>query len=146
MENQTITQTKTAKVSQKQADRHPEFYAIQKAIDLYIDGVSNHNVESLREAFHPQAAFFGWNGQAGVYYETTVQALIDHAESTPSPASTGETVTCVTTSINLTGRAASVGVTMDHYQGGNYVDYFHLLKIDNRWKIVSKTFHGEEAQ
>ncbi|QQS48218.1 MAG: nuclear transport factor 2 family protein [Acidobacteriota bacterium] len=36
----------------------PELENIRKVIDLYIDGVCNGNVESLRRAFHPQSSMF----------------------------------------------------------------------------------------
>ena len=37
---------------------YPELESITKVIELYMDGVRNGNVESLRQAFHPQASMF----------------------------------------------------------------------------------------
>lgn len=43
--------------------RNSELTSIRKIVDLYIDGVKNGNLESLRQAFHPQASMFGYKGQ-----------------------------------------------------------------------------------
>ena len=36
--------------------------------------------------------------------------------------------------------AAIAVLVEDDYQGMDYVDFFSLIKIDGRWKIVNKTF------
>ena len=41
----------------------PELTSIRQVVDLYIDGVKNGNLESLRQAFHPNASMFGYKGQ-----------------------------------------------------------------------------------
>ncbi|CAN5444277.1 hypothetical protein BH23BAC1_BH23BAC1_06190 [soil metagenome] len=43
------------------AARCPEIQKVKEVIDLYIDGVYNGNVDSLKKAFHPQSSLFGWN-------------------------------------------------------------------------------------
>jgi hypothetical protein len=43
------------------------------------------------------------------------------------------------TSINRQGDAANVGLEIE-YETFTFVDYMHLLKINNEWLIVSKTY------
>ena len=45
--------------------------------------------------------------------------------------------------IDITGTAASARVdTNDSSDGQCFTDYFHLLKIDGTWTILSKIFHS----
>ena len=109
-------------VLQSKNARCPELEAIQKVVDLYIDGVRNGNVASLREAFHPQSSMFGWKGKD--LFITPIQGLFDYVASTPVPYKTGEPTTFVTTSIQVSGNAAVVELAMDSYHGHNFMDYF----------------------
>lgn len=124
--------------------RSPELQSIRKVIDLYIDGVQNGKLESLREAFHPQSSMFGYKGQD--LFITPIAGLYDYIGSTTPPALAGEAgkqYTCVITSISVTGHAATVEMVMDSYHEHDFVDYFQLLKVDGRWWIVSKLFHAD---
>jgi Putative lumazine-binding len=121
--------------------RSPELKRIQQVIDLYIDGVYNGKVASLQQAFHPKSSMFGWKAQD--LYITPIQGLFDYCASTPIPSQTGEPTTFTITSMRITGNAATVEMAMDAYHGCNFVDYFQLVKVEDRWWIVSKTFHAE---
>jgi hypothetical protein len=124
--------------------RCPELASIHKTIDLYIDGVQNGKLESLREAFHPQSSMFGYKGQD--LFITPIAGLYDYIGSTTPPAQAGEAgkqYTCVITSISVAGHAATVEMVMDGYHEHDFVDYFQLLKVDGRWWIVSKLFHAD---
>ena len=35
---------------------------------------------------------------------------------------------------------ASAGLVEDNLLGTNYVNHFHLLKIDDQWRIISKIY------
>ncbi|CAN5444340.1 hypothetical protein BH23BAC1_BH23BAC1_06200 [soil metagenome] len=64
----------------------------------------------------------------------------------PVPSKTGQPTTFMYTNIKITGKTAVVELTMDAYQGNNFVDHFQLLKVeDDRWYIVSKSFHADPA-
>ncbi|CAN5910265.1 hypothetical protein BH24BAC1_BH24BAC1_24570 [soil metagenome] len=118
-----------------------ELEKIQKVMDLYIDGVRNGNVASLQKAFYPQSSIFGWKGKD--LYITPIQGLFAYIASTPVPSKTGEPTTFVTTSIQVNGKAANVELAMDSYHGHDFMDFFQLLKVEDRWWIVSKTFHAD---
>lgn len=119
----------------------PELEIIRKVIDLYIDGVRNGNVESLRKAFHPQSSMFGWMGKD--LFVTPIQGLYDYIASHPAPANTGEPTNFIITSMQVTGNAATVAMVMDTYHAHDFMDYFQLLKVEDRWWIVSKLFHAD---
>jgi hypothetical protein len=124
--------------------RTTELASIRKVVDLYIDGVKNGNLDSLREAFHPQASMFGYKGQD--LFVTPIAGLYNYIASTTPPAKdgiVGEAYACTITSISVAGNAAAVEMVMEPYHEHDFVDYFQLLKVDGRWWIVSKLFHAD---
>ena len=68
--------------------RCPELTSIRKVIDLYIDGVKNGKVESLRQAFHPQSSMYGYVGNDLLV--TPISGLYDYITDTTPPAKDGE--------------------------------------------------------
>ena len=124
--------------------RCPELSSIRKVIDLYIDGIENGKVESLRQAFHSQASMYGYKGDD--LYITPIEGLYDYVTNTTPPAKAGEAgegYKCTITSIAVSGNAASVEMAMDCYHDHDWMDYFQMLKVDGRWWIVSKVFHAD---
>jgi hypothetical protein len=124
--------------------RNSELPNIRKVVDLYIDGVKNGNLESLRKAFHPQASMFGYKGQD--LFITPIAGLYDYIAGTTPPAkdgTAGKEYACTITSISVSGHAATVEMAMEPYHEHDFVDYFQLLKVDGRWWIVSKLFHAD---
>jgi hypothetical protein len=121
--------------------RCSELASIHQVLDLYIDGVRQGRVETLREAFHPQAVMFGWKGAD--LFVTPIQGLYDYVAATPAPDASGEPVAFSLTSLQVTGNAAAVTLAMDAYHAHDFTDYFQLLKIEGRWWIVSKLFHAD---
>lgn len=67
--------------------RSTELASIRKVVDLYIDGVKHGNLESLRQAFHPQSSMFGYKGQD--LFVTPIAGLYDYVASTTPPAQDG---------------------------------------------------------
>lgn len=129
------------------SERCPELAEIVQVIDLYIDGVKNGNVDSLRKAFHPQSSMFGFKGQD--LFITPIEGLFDYVAGTTPPSKAGpvgEQYATTITGISVTGAAATVEMAMDGYHEHDFVDFFQLLKTDGRWWIVSKVFHADPQQ
>jgi len=118
-----------------------ELESIRKVVDLYIDGVKNGKLESLKQAFHPQASMFGYKGAD--LFVTPIAGLYEYVGGTTPPfkdGSVGAKYACTITSISVSGHAATVEMVMEPYHAHDFVDYFQLLKVDGRWWIVSKLF------
>lgn len=113
---------------------------IKQAINHYREGLRNSSGESLRQAFHPQAAVIGI--QEGKFFYNTTDQFVDHVGSSPSPASTGEDFSVDILSIDQTGEAATVKVACNIY-GYKYTDYLSLLKVEGSWIIMNKVFRHE---
>ena len=62
----------------------------------------------------------------------------------PSMAEGGAPYKGEITSVDVVGNVASVTLKETDFAGGmSFTDYFHLIKVDDEWKILSKTFTTE---
>lgn len=117
---------------------HPqEYQAITAVLSKYIEGCRQAKSSIMKPAFHDQATMFSID-EKGALAGGQVQVLFDGIDAgfKPSPDATS-----VITRIDITGSAASARVDCNDMSGFCFTDYFHLLKIDGQWTIVSKIFH-----
>lgn len=114
--------------------------SIEAAVQLYIDGIHQGDTGLLKKAFHPQAMMYGTSGENVTV--TPIEGLYAFVEANVPPARSGDLHQCAIVSTRVSGNTASVEMTEDQTYGHNYVNYFHLLKIDGVWKIVSKSYHA----
>jgi hypothetical protein len=113
---------------------------IREAIKFYAEGMRTGDVETLKRAFHEQAILCGYLGDDLI--AGPIAELYDWVAANPAPAATGDPFSCETLGINMTGRVATARVReSDHH--GVVIDHFHLLKIGERWSIVSKLWDAE---
>ena len=104
---------------------------IRETINYYFQGMRTANVESLKNAFHQQAILCGYLSDEMI--TAPIEGLYDWVNSNPAPATYAGSVL----DIEITNRvaAATVRETESH---GDWIDYFHLLKVGDRWWIGSK--------
>ena len=120
-------------------ERNAELKAITDTVNLYVEGIHTGNIETLRKAFHPRAMMYGISPKAATIVE--IDGLYGFVSANNPPAKTGEAHQCTITSIRHAGDAASVEMIEESAYGSDYTNYFHLLKIDGQWQIVSKTYN-----
>lgn len=107
---------------------------IQETLIDYIEGTANAEPERLRKAFHPDFKLYTVNddslrvidGQKYILFET--QEKSNH---------TGRII-----SIDHEQDAAIAKVEIVTPGSGVYIDYFLLLKLDDKWKIIHKSYTG----
>ena len=121
-----------------------EEQAIKDAVQLYIDGIHNGDPALLKKTFHPQAMMYGTSGESVTV--TPIEGLYTFVEANEPPARSGDLHQCSIVSIRVAGNTASVEMTENETFGHNYVNYFHLLKIDGKWAIVSKSYSAAPVQ
>jgi len=112
---------------------------IRAVIGHYAVGMRTHDVLSLKRAFHEQAILCGYLGDDLI--AGPIAALYAWVNSNPSPDASGDPYTCDVLNIEVTGRVAAVSVRELYHDTA--IDYFHLLKIGDRWSIVSKLWDSE---
>lgn len=114
---------------------------ISATLEKYIQGSLNADIALLKSIFHPQAGMFGYLGPnllAG-----TPEPFFAHLAGAPSHAAQGKPYRARIASIEVSGNAASAKLVEDGFADLDFVDYFHLLKVDGKWLIVAKTFHHD---
>ncbi|MDQ3678857.1 MAG: nuclear transport factor 2 family protein [Actinomycetota bacterium] len=111
--------------------------AITRALQLYIDGVARGDHAKLVEAFHPDARMYGAIGARRFDMPITEFAKV----ATDSPADVAGTFHARITSVVQTGDVACATVVEEGFWGTvSFVDFLSLCRIEDRWRIVNKTF------
>jgi len=108
---------------------------IDALMQTYIEGARNGSSDHMRPIFHEMATICGYvgpelfAGPIGMFYEW-------HDDNGPAAdISAGET------RIDIEGTAAAVRIEIDNWTGHRLTDFFTLVKIDDRWQILSKVFY-----
>ena len=105
---------------------------IEVTINYYFDGMTTHNAKSFEKAFHPNATMKWIEGK---YEEVNAIDALSAYVNANDPLNTKTSIM----GINIAGDAANAQLELE-YDTFSYIDFMHLLKIDGKWKIVSKTY------
>ena len=115
-----------------------DYASVRTVIESYIEGSYNADTDLLKRCFHPDALMSGY--YRGDLEIGSPQPFFDQLDSEPSSKSSGEDYQAEISFIHSAGSMASAGVVEDNLLGTNYVNHFHLLKIDDQWSIISKIY------
>lgn len=106
---------------------------IRETLTKYIDGSTGGQPKLLKEAFHPELnLYYVKKGEVAVWSGKAY--IADTKEGKP----TGEKGTIL--SIDYTNNAAVAKVEIASPGNTPYIDYFMLLKTENKWTIIHKMF------
>ena len=114
--------------------------AIRETINFYTEGTRTGNVETLKQCFHELAILCGYHDDELI--AAPIQGYYDWVAENPAPAETSDHFDCEVLEIEITNRAATAKVRETSH-GEAVIDYFHLLKVGDRWLIVSKLWDAE---
>ena len=111
--------------------------AVRAVIDLYVRGSAG-DVELLRSIFHPDALMNGYfNGHLGIGSPEPFFSEVAKLEGgKPGEGYAGEIE-----SIEVAGDVATARLVETDFLGSDFVDFFHLIRVEDDWKIISKTYH-----
>ncbi|MEO6221645.1 MAG: nuclear transport factor 2 family protein, partial [Vicinamibacterales bacterium] len=104
------------------------------------DGMKTGKSDTMTQGFHEQAILCGYLGDHLI--AGPIAELYAWVDTNPSPDATGGPFSCEVLDIEVTGRAATAKARETDAHG-TVIDYFHLLKIGDRWSIVSKLWDAE---
>ncbi|MBT6094579.1 MAG: nuclear transport factor 2 family protein [Rhodospirillaceae bacterium] len=110
---------------------------IRAIIDDYFHGMYRSDTTRLSRAFHTDARINGWD--EGKLIDAPIAKFIDFIGGVSAPADDGEAFDMEIISIDIADSAAAVKVK-DLYKGLRFTDFLTLLRFDNGWRIVNKTF------
>lgn len=118
-----------------------EAAAVRDVMLRYTEAVYKADVATLRELFHPAAEMSGYLGDMLV--AGTPEPFLADVGSRPSMEATGAPYTAEILDIHASPRCASLRLEETGFFGvTSFVNYFHLVKIGEDWKIVAKTFES----
>jgi hypothetical protein len=110
---------------------------ITRAVDLYVEGVRDGDVDKLREAFHPDARM--WGSLGGQRIDIPIAEMIAMFDG--KPADVDGSYRAEVTAIEQNEDVASAVLAEEGFWGTvSFVDFFALARIDDEWKIVNTTF------
>lgn len=107
-------------------------------IEQYVEACRSGNVDLLRAIFHPTAQMVGFLGGNLMYGGP--DPFFDAVAGNPSPEDSGQAYQTEISDVAVSGAVAQATLKEIGFMGLNFVDYFHLLKSDGEWKIISKCF------
>lgn len=108
---------------------------IESTILHYINGAKSGKGDDMKPAFHEDATIFGYIGTD--LFAGPIQKLFDWNDEN-GPAT--NIVTNIA-NIDIEGSIATVRLESDNWTGHRFTDFFTLLKVDGKWKIMNKVFH-----
>ncbi len=110
-------------------------------IQEYVDACAAGSVERLRAIFHENALMSGY--MMGEYLMGSPEPFFQAVENPPPGVPSGGDYKGQITAVDISGPVASITLKETGFMGINFTDYFHLAKVNDEWKIISKTFNPE---
>lgn len=120
-----------------------ELTLIEALMGRYFDGLYHGDVALLAQVFHPQALYATASG--GALLRLDLEAYLQRVQQRPSPVSQGHQRTDEIVSIEMAGPVSAVVRAQCSIPGRAFIDLLTLVKVDQRWQIMSKVFDFTEA-
>ena len=115
-----------------------EYAAVRRVLEQYIEGSYTANVPLLKTVFHADALMSGYyEGELGI---GSPEPFFEELLQVTSSKDAGEEYEAEVAFIHIAGTIASAAIVEDNLLGLNYVNHFHLLKIEGEWRIISKIY------
>lgn len=113
-----------------------EIEAITKTVNLYFEGMIQRDRTMLEEAFHSDARLIGFRGET--FTVTPFEIWADGTVS-GSPRNPDDFQNSIK-AIRVEGYTAMVETEL-YWPGIYYYDFLTLMKVEEKWKIVHKTWY-----
>ncbi len=111
---------------------------IAAAIQDYFDGFHEGDLDKLRGIFHDNAHLY--SAPDGALVDDDMTAVYARVEGRVAPAAKGEPRHDRILAIDRSGPESALVTVQISIAPKLFTDYLSLLKIDGRWRIISKTF------
>lgn len=118
--------------------------AIEACILKYIDGIAQHDLDLVAEAFHPHAIMSSHQG-SDFSIVPAAETIVDYMKTVPPVAESSPDFAGRIISIDQKETMATAIIAEDALEGLDFITYFHLHKVDGTWVITSKATYGEPA-
>ncbi len=113
-----------------------EYQAITEVLNKYIEGCRQAKSSIMKPAFNELATMYSV-GADGKLSGGAIPILFDGIDK---DFRTSPDAKAAITRIEIVGNAASARVDASEMSGVSFTDFFHLLKVEGKWTVVSKIF------
>ncbi|MES2350527.1 MAG: nuclear transport factor 2 family protein [Pseudomonadota bacterium] len=119
-----------------------DYQAITQVLNKYIEGCKQARSSIMKPAFSEKATIFSVDAK-GKLTGGPIQELFDGIDNPPfHPSPEAQSVIV---KVDIVGTAASARIDSNDVSGFSFSDFFHLLKVEGKWTIVSKIYHTHVA-
>ena len=118
---------------------NPAFQDIAAALTDYFDGIYEGDSAKLRDVFLPNGHLYSVTD--GAVEDLDLEAYCARVDGRAAPAVSGAKRYDRILSIDLSGPATALAKVECAIPPKFFTDYLTLLKVEGRWRIVSKTYH-----
>lgn len=115
--------------------------AVEKAIQIYLDGLYEGDAALLESVFHPTSALL--REQGGTVSRVPVQDWLTAVRGRPSPKARGIKRDDDIQQVDFAGPTTAMVKVKVSIPPRNPTDYLSLLKADGKWQIVQKVYAVE---
>ncbi len=124
---------------------HPERAAVEMPLKAYFRYHQTGDPKGLAEAFHPEA-LLQWSkaGKRMTLSQADWQKSAAEKLATSDPKAKRLEVKCEIAWVEISGDVAVAKVILD-YPTFRFIDFMHLLKLKEGWKIVDKIYDRKEG-
>lgn len=117
----------------------PRFAEITTALADYFDGLYEGDLDKLRRVFHPNAHLY--SATDGPLTDLPLEDYMALVGGREAPASRDAPRYDRIVSIDLSGPCSALAKVELAIPPRYFTDFLTLLKLDGRWRIISKTYH-----
>ncbi len=118
-----------------------DYRAISEVLNKYIEGCKQAKSSIMKPAFAPEATMYSIDPE-GKLVGGSITVLFEAIDKDFRPSPDAE---AAITRIEIVGTAASARIDANGMSGISFTDFFHLLKVDGKWMVVSKVFQTHSA-
>jgi hypothetical protein len=111
---------------------------VESVVQLYFDGLYEGSADKLGEAFHPTADL-RWH-EDGKLQVLAVPDWLDRVRKRPSAKAQGQAREDVIVSIDRSDEATAFVKVRCQLPPRYFTDYLVAMKLDDGWRIVSKSY------
>lgn len=115
--------------------------AVEKAIQIYLDGLYEGDAALLESVFHPTSALL--REQGGTVSRVPVQDWLTAVRGRPSPKARGIKRDDDIQQVDFADPTTAMVKVKVSIPPRNPTDYLSLLKADGKWQIVQKVYAVE---
>ncbi|RZJ15323.1 MAG: nuclear transport factor 2 family protein [Acidovorax sp.] len=117
----------------------PDFAGVTATLNLYFDGLYHCDTARLAQAFHPTATYYC--ATEGRLLHLDMKQYFPIVDQRTSPASQGHGRRDSILSIEFAGPVTAFARVECAIAPRFFTDFLTLVRLDERWQIVSKVFH-----